>query len=62
MLEGSWGALACKSMSTDADVLGMHLVSVTAACHLTEVLLPLGFCGSLFTSALTSLGSVAVRF
>lgn len=52
--------LACKSGSVNVDVLGMHPVSVTDVCHLTKVPLPFGFCGSLFTSALISLGSVAV--
>lgn len=54
--------LACESGSVNVDVLGMHPVSVTDACHLAKVSLPFGFCGSLFTSALTLLGSVAVRF
>lgn len=55
-------ALACKSSTVNVDVLGLHPASVTAACHLSEVPLPQGFHGSLFTSALTSLGSVAVHF
>lgn len=54
--------LACKSRSVNANVLGTHPVSGTDACHLTEVTLVFRFGGSLFTSALTSLGSVAVHF